>query len=65
MKYKTLKARFGNPAGTIVYDCTGCDYGCSSDDTRCTGVMHVSVTLDPTGDYPFFTIAYRDLEVVE
>jgi GH25 family lysozyme M1 (1,4-beta-N-acetylmuramidase) len=51
--------------GTIVRHCTGHDYGCANDDTRETGIHHVSVTLDPEGGYPFFTIPREDLEVVE
>jgi hypothetical protein len=54
----------GVKAGTTVYKCAKYDYGLSSDDTCSTGVEHVSVTLDPTGDYPFFTIPLRDLEIV-
>jgi hypothetical protein len=49
-------------AGTIVYDCKSHDYGLADDDTRFTGIKHKSVTLDPTGDYPFFTVPVRDLE---
>ena len=52
----------GLPAGTICYDCAGYDYGCSSDDTRSTGIEHISVTLDSKGDYPFFTVPIDDLE---
>lgn len=48
--------------GTIVYMARNHDYGLASDDTRSTGIQHVSVTLDPSGDYPFFTIPVRDLE---
>jgi hypothetical protein len=41
--------------GTTVYECVAHDYGCASDDTRITGVPHISVTLKPDGGYPFFT----------
>lgn len=51
--------------GQLVYDCKRHDYGCASDDTRMTGVEHVSVTLDPEGDYPFFTIPTADIEAVK
>lgn len=47
--------------GATVYRCASYDYGCANDDTRMTGVQHVSVTLDPTGAYPFFTIPTEDL----
>jgi hypothetical protein len=52
------------PVGTIVYDLKGWDYGLASDDTRFTGVKHVSVTLDPEGDYPSFTIRQSDLKEI-
>lgn len=47
--------------GEVVYKQRGYDYGLSSDDTRATGVEHITVTRDPEGDYPGFTIAKRDL----
>jgi hypothetical protein len=48
--------------GTTVYKCRGYDYGLASDDTRMTGIRHISVTLKSDGDYPSFTVAERDLE---
>lgn len=51
-------------AGDSVYRCIRHDYGCSDDDTVMTGVKHVSVTKDPTGEYPFFTIPLADLGFV-
>ncbi|AWH15524.1 hypothetical protein [Pseudomonas phage 98PfluR60PP] len=41
--------------GKTVYKSTKHDYGCASDDTRITGVEHISLSLKPDGDYPFFT----------
>jgi len=52
----------GHPAGTIVYDPKGYDYGLAGDDTRITGIEHVSVTLDPEGGYPTFTIRKSSLK---
>ena len=49
-------------AGDVVFDCLLSDYGCASDDTRGLGYEHVSVTKDPAGGYPFFTVPVRDLE---
>lgn len=46
-------------AGDTVYDCKGHDYGLARDDTESTGVKHISVTLDPNGGYPFFTVPVR------
>jgi hypothetical protein len=51
--------------GTHVYDSRGYDYGLSSDDTRHTGVEHVSVSLSPDGDYPFVTVPVHTLQVIE
>lgn len=48
-------------AGSVVYDSLGCDYGCAADDTRIFGREHVSMTLDPMGGYPFFTVPRDDL----
>lgn len=50
--------------GDIVYECTKHDYGLANDDTRATGVLHTSVTLDENGDYPFFTIPVHNLEEI-
>jgi hypothetical protein len=52
------------PAGTIVYSLRGHDYDLARDDTRHTGIEHVSVTLSPDGDYPSFTIQKKSLEIV-
>lgn len=57
-KFQLLSNSSIESVGTIgrtVYACTGCDYGCASDDTRLTGVEHISVTLKEDGSYPFFT----------
>lgn len=51
--------------GTIVYDSMKPDYGLANDDTRFTGVMHISVTLNEDGDYPFFTVPLSDLERIK
>lgn len=53
-----------HPAGTICYSLLGTDYGCASDDTRITGIEHVSMTLKPDGSYPFFTIQRKSLEPI-
>lgn len=68
-KYKVLSDRvIGTTThavvGDIVYSAKGYDYGVSSDDTRHTGIPHVSVSKEEDGDYPFFTIPSRDLELV-
>ena len=59
-KILTLKyPRFDHPAGTVVYQAKFYDYGLASDDERCTGMPHRSVTLNPDGRYPFFTVPTR------
>lgn len=50
--------------GDIVYDSAKHDYGLANDDTRITGIEHVSVTFKEDGDYPFFTIPRADLEEI-
>lgn len=55
-KFILLHDRFEHKAGTTVYSCLRADYGCASDDSHATGEEHTTVTLDPTGDYPFITV---------
>lgn len=50
--------------GTLCYLGRGYDYGLSSDDTRATGIEHVSMTLNVDGSYPTFTVPICDLEAV-
>ena len=35
-------------------------YGCASDDTRVTGIEHIAVALNETGE-PFFTVPREDV----
>lgn len=63
--FKVLKDSKLEPqakAGTTIYSCAYCDYGCAGDDTRITGIEHRSFTLKPDGGYPFFTMPVRDVE---
>lgn len=46
---------------TVVYGATRHDYGLARDDSRFTGVEHISVTLNSDGDYPFFTHPRHEL----
>lgn len=64
-RFRLLRDAANEPeavAGTIVYGCAHHDYGLASDDTRATGVPHMSVTLNSDGSYPFFTVPERDAE---
>ena len=60
--YTLANDRVEHKAGAIVYPFFGHDYGLSRDDTHATGVAHTSVTLDPKGGYPFFTVPQSGLE---
>lgn len=64
MKYRLKRERLGWPAGTIVYRLKNHDYGLARDDTRATGIDHISVTQDPAGGYPSITATYDDLEEI-
>lgn len=46
--------------GSLCY-LTGDAFGCAADDTRNTGIEHVSVSFHQDG-YPFFTIPREDIE---
>ncbi|MNO13135.1 hypothetical protein D3C76_27610 [compost metagenome] len=68
VKYRLLKDSTIEPtakAGTFAYACTKYDYGSASVDTHITGRKHVSLSLKEDGDYPFFTHAEDDLEVIK
>ena len=64
-QYKVLvdsKLESAAKAGTVVYEFTGYDYGLARDDTRFSGIRHISVTLNENGERPCFTIPFYDLE---
>lgn len=50
--------------GDVVYQSMKPDYGLARDDSDNFGVTFVSVTRSHEGDYPFFTIPLRDLQLV-
>jgi hypothetical protein len=60
---RTIRGETMAKRGDIVYDQKGYDYGLSSDDTRATGIEHVTVTMNENGDYPGFTIPRNHLAV--
>ncbi|BDU72329.1 hypothetical protein [Mesoterricola silvestris] len=62
--YKIKETYLDHPAGSTVYDLMDCDYGCSAEDSMDSGEDYAAVTLDPTGNYPFFTIPTRLLKAV-
>jgi hypothetical protein len=44
-----------DPQGT-VYELLQDDFDCAQIESLSTGVPHISVTLDPKGQYPSFTV---------
>jgi hypothetical protein len=67
-QYRLLQDSKIEPAakeGHIVFKLAKPDYGLASEDTRLTGIPHVSVTLDPSGDYPSFTVPKSALQPIE
>ncbi len=64
LKYRLKTDIWGHPKGSIVYDQKYHDYGLAEDDSRLTGVPHISVTLNENGGYPGFTVATHDLEKI-
>lgn len=53
-----------SPDRGTVYECLALDDGQAAEDTRNTGIPHVSVTLDPTGGYPSFPCPLQDLQLI-
>ncbi len=62
--YRLECDRFEHKAGTTVYEQKFHDYGLANDDSRLTGVEHVSVTLKSDGGYPGFTVPRHQLKPV-
>lgn len=62
--YRLTKDDGGLRRGAIVYKLRKSDYGCANDDTRRTGVEHVSVTLSNEGDWPGTSVPTHVLEPV-
>ncbi len=61
-RYMVMRAdRASGPAkmGQTLY-AGNCDYGCASDDTRDTGIEHISLSESETGS-PTFTIPREDV----
>lgn len=53
----------GTPAGTLVYEWHGHDYGAASFDSTFLGEPYMSVSLK-AGEGPYFTVPVRILEEV-
>jgi hypothetical protein len=51
------------PAGTVVYEWTGHDYGAASFDSMMLREPFISVSLVP-GENPYFTVPVRVLEEI-
>lgn len=62
-KYKLIGDGYnGTPAGTVVFEYFGADYGLCGDDFRLTGKPHIAVSV--SGKAPFFTTPKENLELV-
>lgn len=56
------QTRFEHQPGSVVYEFNGHDYGLVRDDEYATHQRHLAVTLNPTGEGPFFTVPFNDLK---
>lgn len=65
MKYKLLRRNYHLEAGVTLYKCKLTDYGLASQDTRQFGFQCISVTQDPNGGHPCYSVAVHDLEEVK
>lgn len=63
--YRLRTVYDGSKKGETVYDFMLCDYGMASEDSRHFGEDYVSVTRDPNGVSPSFTVPKSILEPVE
>lgn len=68
LKYRLLEAPGTGgqpeiPAGTIVYEWRGHDYGAASFDSMMRKEPYISVSVEP-GENPYFTVPVRCLEKV-
>ena len=63
--YRLLHERFGYHPNQVVYDFDGYTYGLVSDDIRWTGKEHIAVTINKSGEGPFFTVPKESLEEIE
>jgi hypothetical protein len=62
MQYKLIEEHAGVSAGSIVFKSTVYDYGLAAEDTKDTGIMHVSVSQKKDGCYPLITVPVYKLE---
>jgi hypothetical protein len=47
--------------GSVVFACVEADYGLTLFDSMSSGEPYIAVTLNPGGDYPFWTVPRRIL----
>jgi hypothetical protein len=64
LKDRVLGGKVQAKAGDIVYDYLSHDYGLANEDSRILGIEHTSVTNDPDGGSPSFTISVFDIEEI-
>lgn len=66
IKHEPLIGNFNEmKQGDIVYGAVKHDYGLANEDSHTTGVLHKSVTIEPNGDYPYFTVPAHLLEEIK
>jgi hypothetical protein len=63
--YTLLRPHWSIRAGKTVFKLKGWDYGCASDDSRATGEKHISITLNPDGSPPGYSVPMHDLEEIK
>lgn len=64
-QFRLRNDRFQYPAGTVVVEFHGHDYGCCREDTHYLQVEHTVVTASLDGKGPFFTIPLTELEPLD
>lgn len=63
--YRLTANRLGFAAGTLVYPCTVYDFGLAEWDSFNCNDEFISVSTQPDGSYPVFTVSTSELENVE
>ena len=65
LMYRLKNRRLGFPEGTLVYSCKVYDFNLAEEDTQESGLYHLSVSTNPGGGYPVFTVQPNELDIVE
>lgn len=65
LKTREIRGTVHAIEGEIVHEVAKYDYGLANDDSRTTGIEHISVSKHGDGDYPYFTIPKKDLKAID